>query len=295
MTTPLFLALPGNETMAAALAKRCAGAMSGVETRKFPDGETYLRLSDEIADRSVAFVCTLDRPDEKLLPLLFAADAARDLGAAKVGLVAPYLAYMRQDRRFHPGEAVTSRSFANVLSRAFDWLVTIDPHLHRTQSLAALYSIPTAVLHAAPLLAEWVGSHVEAPILVGPDAESAQWVSVAAAHIGAPFVVLEKTRRGDRDVDVRLTDAAPFANRIPVLLDDIISSGETMVSAIRALRNATPKSPVCVAVHGIFAEGAAEALAREGATIVTCNTVPHASNGIDVSGLLADAVARIQK
>ncbi len=293
MSALLLLAMEGNAAMASSLAAKLGGVSGSVETRKFPDGETYLRLAADFSGRSVALVCSLDHPDAKFLPLVFAADAARDLGAASVGLVAPYLAYMRQDRRFQAGEAVTSRSFAKALSQNFDWLVTIDPHLHRTRSLGELYSIPAEALHAAPLLADWVGSNVENPLLVGPDGESVQWVSAAAARIKAPFTVLDKICEGDREVEIRLTDAKAFGNRTPVLLDDIISSGETMLAAVRAVRRASDVRPVCVAVHGIFADRADEALAREGARVVTANTVPHATNAIDVSGLLADGVAAL--
>ena len=139
----------------------------------------------------------------------------------------------------------------------------------------------------------WVGSNVENPLLVGPDGESVQWVSAAAARIKAPFTVLDKICEGDREVEIRLTDAKAFGNRTPVLLDDIISSGETMLAAVRAVRRASDVRPVCVAVHGIFADRADEALAREGARVVTANTVPHATNAIDVSGLLADGVAAL--
>ncbi len=293
MSAILLLAMEGHAAMAASLAARRCGDAGSIETRKFPDGETYVRLAGDCCGRSVALVCSLDHPDAKFLPLIFAADAARDLGAAGVGLVAPYLAYMRQDRQFHAGDAVTSRSFANALSRSFDWLVTVDPHLHRTRSLGELYSIPATVLHAAPLLADWVGKNVENPLFVGPDAESAQWVSEAAARAGAPFTVLDKIRKGDRDVEIALKDEGAFGNRTPVLLDDIISSGETMLAAIRAVRRASNVRPVCVAVHGIFADSAAETLAHAGARIVTTNTVPHATNAIDVSGLLADGVAAL--
>ena len=92
-----------------------------VTSRRFPDGETYLRIDTDCAGKTVILVCTLERPDDKLLPLVFLADAVRELGAARVGLVAPYLAYLRQDRRFLPGEAVTSKTFAGLLSRYVDW------------------------------------------------------------------------------------------------------------------------------------------------------------------------------
>ena len=168
-----------------------------------------------------------------MLPLLFAAATARELGASRVGLVAPYLAYMRQDRRFKPGEAVTSRQVARLLSDAFDWLVTVDPHLHRYSSLADIYSIPTHVVHAAPLIAEWIKANVTNPLIIGPDSESEQWVAAVASDVGAPYSVLEKVRHGDRDVEIRLKDLEQWKGRTPVLVDDIISTGRTMIEAVR--------------------------------------------------------------
>ena len=128
---PLFFALPGNEDLASRLCSHLVGDLGLLETRRFPDGETYIRLLADVRGRSIVFVCTLDRPDEKTLSLLFAAHAARDLGAARIGLVAPYLGYMRQDKRFRPGEAITSNAYGTLLSSTVDWIVTVDPHLHR--------------------------------------------------------------------------------------------------------------------------------------------------------------------
>lgn len=293
MTRLLLLAMPGNESITAALADRLAADVAALETRQFPDGETYLRIATDVRDRTVIIVATLAHPNDKFLPLVFAANTAHQLGAAKVGLVAPYLAYMRQDRRFQPGEAVTSRSVARLLSANFDWLVTIDPHLHRYKSLSDIYSIRTRVLHAAPLMSQWIAQNVDDPILIGPDSESTQWVSDVARDLGAPSTVLEKTRRGDRDVDVRVKDAQSLGSRTPVLVDDIISSGQTMLQAVKLLRTMTTKTPVCVAVHGIFAEHADLALHAAGAKLVTSNTVPHATNALDVSELLAAGIASL--
>src|SRR3546814_4004529 len=83
---------------------------------------------------------------------------------------------MRQDRRFQLGEAVSSKSVARLVSATFDRLVTVDPHLHRYPALSTLYTIPDITLHAAPALADWIAAHVEAPLLIGPDEESEQWV-----------------------------------------------------------------------------------------------------------------------
>jgi ribose-phosphate pyrophosphokinase len=161
----LVLALPGNEQRAQALASALEVVAGAVTVRRFPDRESYVRIDEPVEARDVILACTLDRPDDKVLPLLFLAATARELGALSVGLVAPYLAYMRQDRRFREGEGVTSTYFAALLSRAFDWLVTVDPHLHRRKSLGDIYSIPSAVVHAAGEVSRWIRTHVSRPLL----------------------------------------------------------------------------------------------------------------------------------
>jgi ribose-phosphate pyrophosphokinase len=288
MSAPLFIALPGNEAMASRLAALCGGDIGILMLSAFPDGEFHLRFQNDLAGRSVVLVCTLARPDSKILPLLFAADAARQLGARKVGLVAPYLCYMRQDRSFHPGEAVTSRSFAALLSRGCDWLATADPHLHRYKSLDDIYSIPARALHAAPVLADWIKEHVASPFLIGPDAESQQWVAAVAGACGAGFGMLSKQRLGDRNVTSSTAGLCIPRGATPVLLDDIVSTGTTMTEAMRLLRPLCSVPPIPIGVHGILGDGFQPILA---AGLITTNTVPGPVAEIDVSGIIADAIA----
>lgn len=290
MSKLLIVPLPGNESMASALAAELGADLGTIELHQFPDGETYLRYLSEVAGRSLVIVCTLARPDEKILPLIFAAATARELGAQNVGLVAPYLAYMRQDRRFKPGEAVTSRQIAQLLSDAFDWLATVDPHLHRYGALGDIYRVPTGVAHAAPLISQWIKQHASQPLIIGPDSESEQWVSAVAGDADAPFTVLEKVRRGDRDVQISVRSLEALEGRTPVLVDDIISSGRTMLAAVRLLADRGSRSPICIAVHGLFADRSDALLAQAGAQVVTCNSVPHPTNAIDLASILARAV-----
>jgi len=293
MTAPLYVAMPGNEAMTGALARLLDGEVGEIGVHTFPDGETYLRYLTEPSGRRVVIVCSLDRPNAKLLSLIFAAATARELGATEVALVAPYLAYMRQDRRFKPGEAVTSRQVAELLSNAFDWIVTVDPHLHRYASLGEIYRIPSRVVHASPLLATWISGNIDKPHIIGPDRESEQWVSAVAKAAGAPYSVLEKIRHGDRDVEISLGPLQDLGNRTPVLVDDIISSGRTMIKAARLLKTIGASAPVCVAVHGLFAEDSHALLVGEGARVVTANTIPHSTNEIDVTPLVAAAVSEL--
>lgn len=294
MTKPLLLSLPGNDEMTAALAGPLNGQLGRASLRRFPDGETYVRIETPVAGREVVIVCTLDRPDDKFLPLAFLAATAADVGAARIGLVAPYLAYMRQDRRFLEGEGVTSKYFARLLSSGLQWLVTVDPHLHRLGSLAEIYPIPTTVISAAPTMSEWIRSHVERPVLIGPDAESAQWVAAVATGAGAPYLVLDKVRRGDRDVEVSVPDVGHWRDHTPVLVDDIISTARTMLATIGHLKRAGLGPPLCLGVHAVFAQGAYEELLAQGAAlVVTCNTIAHPSNGIDLSARIAGAARAV--
>ena len=284
-------AMPGNEAFAELLSLHAGYQRRQLLLHHFPDGETLVQMAPPAPGGDAVIVCTLDHPDAKLLPLMMAAATARELGAARVGLVAPYLAYMRQDTRFHPGEAISAKVFGGWLGHTFDWLVTVDPHLHRYATLAEVYPRMAHVVHAASQLAVWIDAHVTMPLIVGPDSESAQWVTAVSNLLCAPSVVARKDRHGDRDVTVHLPETDKWRDHTPVVLDDIIASGETMVQTLRCLRGRTSLPPVCVALHGLFAEGAQESLLAEGAgLIVTSNSVITNASQIDISTPVAAAI-----
>jgi ribose-phosphate pyrophosphokinase len=289
---PILLPLPGGELTAQRLARVLGATLGVVEWRHFPDSETYVRVKTRLANRTVVVVAELDRPDDRFLPLLFLASAARDLGARAVGLVCPYLPYMRQDMQFRSGEAVTSTYFARSVSAAVDWLVTVDPHLHRRKSLSEIYAIPSVVVHAAPLIAAWIHDHVKRPVLVGPDSESAQWVATVARQADAPYAVLRKHRLGDRSVKVSPFNFGGHGKRRPIVIDDIVSTGQTMIETVKQIRAQGGAPPVCIAVHPLFVGESYRELRRAGAgRIVSSNTIRHRSNTIDVTKLLATAIA----
>ena len=288
--TALVLALPGNEALGQSLAGRLGAELGKAEFHQFPDGETHIQLVTPVKGRSIALVDTLAQPNEKIMPLLFAAGTAKDLGAKRIGLVTPYLAYMRQDKRFNPGDGITSVYFAKLLSQWVDWLVTVDPHLHRRSSLDEIYSIPSTVVQAAPLIAEWIKKNIPKPVLVGPDEESKQWVSSVAKLADAPYLVLTKIRYSDRQVEVSSPDIERWSDRTPVLVDDIISTAQTMIETVKGLDKVGLAAPVCIGVHAVFAGTAYEDLLAAGASdVVTCNTIPHSSNGIDLADPVAEA------
>ena len=289
--SPVLFNLSAADSLASGLWTAAGEEWGVLSQRQFPDGESYVRLLSDVRGRDVVMLCTLDNPDTKILTLLYATAAARDGGALSVGLVAPYLAYMRQDKAFHPGEAVTSRIFAGLLSDAFDWIVTVDPHLHRFRTLDAIYTIPSSTVGAAGPVGEWIRANIDQPVIIGPDEESGQWVEQIARVAAAPSKVLRKTRRGDFDVSIAADGLDLPEGATPVIVDDIASSARTMIEAVETVRSSGARAPVCIAVHAIFAGDSYSDLRKAGAArIVSTNAVDHSSNAIDLTPVLAPAL-----
>ena len=287
----IIFAMPGNEIIANTIASKLQLPVGEMELRSFPDAETYIRILSDVAKKEVIIISTLYQPDAKLLPLYFLSRLLKDEGAAKITLVVPYLSYMRQDKQFHDGEAITSAYFAALLSSFADELITIDPHLHRRNSMSEIYSIPCKVLHAAPLISAWIKDNIKMPLLVGPDSESEQWVAETAAKINTPFIVLNKTRISDTEVKISVPVVEQFKQHTPVLIDDIISTAKTMIVTAQHLADAGLKPVTCIGVHGLFSGNAYEELLQAGVgNIITCNTISHHSNEIDVSDLIINSL-----
>ncbi len=290
---PIIFSLPGNESLSEGIYAGIKGEKGDFEIRQFPDGETFVRVLSNVKEKNIFIICTLHQPDAKLLPLLFLCNLLRNLNAKSICLIAPYLAYMRQDKQFNPGEAITSQYFAKLLSSLVDRLITIDPHLHRRVSMKEIYSIPCEVLHASGLISDWIKNNISNALLVGPDSESEQWVSEVAKNAGVPFIVLQKIRHGDRDVDVSVPHVEKYKNNIPVLVDDIISTAQTMIKTVGHLKKEGMKPPVCIGVHAVFSRNAFEELKKSGISkIITCNTIPHSSNGIDITTLICKVLIK---
>tara|TARA_R110001592_G_scaffold64751_9_gene198915 strand:+ start:2098 stop:3009 length:912 start_codon:yes stop_codon:yes gene_type:complete len=284
----IVFALPGNEDLTEKIVKHLNAEKGEATIRQFPDGESYIQIHSDVKGKCVVMVCTLHEPDAKLLPLYFLSKTAKELGAACTCLVAPYLAYMRQDKQFNPGEGITSTYFAQMMSGFAETLTTVDPHLHRRSSLSEIYTVPNKLIHAASHISKWISSHVEKPVLIGPDSESEQWVSEVAKEANAPFTVLEKVRHGDRNVEVSIPNVVKYKDYTPVLVDDIISTARTMIETVGHLKKAGMRPAVCIGVHAVFAGSAYADLKNSGVQqIVTCNTIPHESNQIDLSDILA--------
>lgn len=281
-----------DESEEAARLARAAGIDAAViERHRFPDDELRLRLPPSLPRRVVLYR-SLYRPSEKLLELLLVARSAGKLGAHHLTLVAPYLAYMRQDKAFRAGEVVSQRIVGEFLAGLFDGVITVDPHLHRIATLAEAIPVPHAVaLSGAGLLADVAVSYRERPLLVGPDAESRQWVEAAAQRHQLDFVVCEKTRHDDRHVDIFLPEGAELGGRAVVILDDVASSGHTLARAAERVLAAGAASVDVAVTHALFA-GEALALIRAAGVgeVWSTDCIVHPTNAAQVAPMLAEAL-----
>ncbi len=268
-----------------------------ISVHPFPDGESRITMPNAAPGglpERVAICRTLNNPNEKLVQLLIAAKTARTLGVKHLTLVAPYLCYMRQDMAFHPGEAISQIIVGKWLADHFDAVVTVDPHLHRIDALSKAIPIDSAVaLSAAQLLGRFAYQQNNDAVLLGPDEESRQWVSVAAAAARLRFGVCRKTRHNDHDTTVKIADIAVQGQHI-ILVDDIASSGGTLMSAARACLAAGAKQVDALVVHALFNNDIGQLLRASGITnIWSTDSVVHTTNAISLAPLIAASLRAI--
>ncbi|WOJ93742.1 ribose-phosphate diphosphokinase [Congregibacter variabilis] len=289
----LLLGFPESAKLTSDIANRRDCAHAQIEIHRFPDGESRVRLPAELP-QNVVLCRSLDQPNDKLVELMLAARCARDLGARHITLIAPYLCYMRQDMAFNPGEAVSQQIVGAFLASLVDTLITADPHLHRVATLED--AVPASSAHtisAAVRMGEFLKSRGVKPLLLGPDEESMQWVRVVADIAGLDFVVATKTRLGDRDVRVALP-AGDYSGRELVLIDDVASSGHTLIEAAGALFAAGAARVDVLITHALFAADALGKLRAVGVRqIWSSDSIPHSTNAFSLAEDFSEALERV--
>lgn len=289
MTRPQVHGFAADTAPVGRLAARLGLNPAEIDQKSFPDGESLPTVRPGGAS-TVILYRSLHQPNARLVPLLLAADAFRRAGVRRIVLVAPYLCYLRQDTVFAPGQPLSRDVVCGLLGRAFDRLVTVQAHLHRTASLTEVLGIPATNLDIGGELAA-LASGPDKPVIIGPDSESRPWVQAAAARLGTDWAAFDKQRLGDREVRLVFDGSVPVAGRAVLLLDDICSSGGTLARAITQLRQAGASRVDVAVAHALFDDQAEARLRAAGAgRILSSDSVPHATNALDLSGLLADAL-----
>jgi len=287
-----ILGFPDYEPQAQHLADTLNAPYSAIDLHRFPDGESLIRLPLPLVETVI--VCrSLNQPNRKLVELMLAAATARSHGARRLILVAPYLCYQRQDTAFRSGESVSQQIVGAFLARHFDELITVDPHLHRVDSIVEAVPCRRAVsCTAASLMGTFLRRQSNNPLLVGPDSESEQWVASIARIGKLDYVIASKARRGDRNVEIELPKCE-YEGREVVLIDDVLSTGCTLGTAAGHLRRAGARSVDCLVTHCLLNAHAEIALHKAGINrIWSTDSVAHASNVIELAPVLAEAVAQ---
>jgi ribose-phosphate pyrophosphokinase len=287
----VVLGFPDYREPAQRVASRAGFLYEDIAVHRFPDGESLVRLPERLP-RDVVLFTSLDDPNRRLIELEFAAATAKELGAKRLTLIAPYLCYMRQDVAFHPGEAVSQHIVGALLARHFDTVITVDPHLHRVNHLSEAIPVRRAVtLSAAPVIADWLHRQGGDTLLIGPDEESEQWVSAIAAPEGFDYGVARKQRLGDSDVRITLPDCA-FEGRNVTLVDDVASTGHTLAEAARQISALGASSVSVIVTHALFVNDALQNLEDAGVdNICSTDSIRHETNKLLLDGVLSRALA----
>ena len=278
------------ESPAKAIASALMSDYLSIEQRKFPDGESLVKVPTSLPEH-VIIVRSLDQPSDKLIELLFAATAVRKHGAKRITLVAPYLCYMRQDIENIPGEAVSQKIIGKIMAEYFDDVITIDPHLHRIDRLDEAIPLKNAIsLSAGPALGKYIRDNTINGLLLGPDSESRQWVAFIAEEIGYEYVIAEKTRTGDREVAIQLPNAA-YNGKSVTIIDDMASTGQTIIQASKLLLEAGVTEINAAVTHGLFSASSLQQIYAAGIkNIWSTDTIYHKTNVVSIAQLVADKI-----
>jgi len=285
------------QDLASKVAEKLGTKAAKLEIRRFPDGEKYLRVLEDVKGDEVVVIQSIHHtPDELLFEYLLIVDTLKDLRVKRVHSFIPYFAYARQDERFNAGEALSFKTVGKLMKTVgTDEIFTIDIHQHRVLKSAEVFGIPTRDLSAMPLLADYVRAkgELENPLVIGPDADAERWAKLAADQLKADYDVFEKKRLSSEKVEVkpRKSDAK---GRDVLIVDDIISTGGTIVEATKTLFAQGAHKVVVACTHPILAGDALERIRHAGAAdIIGTDTIPGPISLVSVAPLIAQTVRQM--
>ncbi|HUI23601.1 MAG TPA: ribose-phosphate pyrophosphokinase [Nitrososphaerales archaeon] len=296
MAEKLILAGPASDELGRSLSEKLGLPLLSAEFRVFADGESKFTLHEKVEGKSVFIVQSTYNPvDQHLFQLLLASHQLSEAGA-KVTAVVPYLAYARQDKEFLPGEGVTLGVIAHLMrSMGVRRLVTVD--IHSAEGLA-LFSFPTYSVSAVPSLVEYVRTELalKDPVVMSPDFGGSKRTEAFAQLYGAKFLQLTKTRdRTTGGVSLKESKLDVTGKEV-IIVDDIISQGDTVKAAADAVIKQGAKQALAVCVHGLFAGDALQKLEKTAVGPIICsNTVPSKFSKVDVSDALASHLRTLEE
>jgi ribose-phosphate pyrophosphokinase len=284
---------PSSRELGVAISKELSCRKVDVEYKVFPDGESYLRIAGKVEGEEVVIVQSTYRPqDTHVFQLISLSRTARDLGADRVVAVVPYLAYARQAERYREGEAVTSKIMAEMLEfSGVDSLITVDVH---SEAALKSFKIRAQNISSIPAVVEYIKSikGIRDPVVVAPDKEREKHVSLVAENLGADHIYLTKHRdriTGKVTTTIDDVSAKKIRGKDALIVDDIISTGDTMLNAINLVKEAGSRKVCAICTHPVLASGALERLMASGLEdIAATDTIPSPISKISVAPLIAN-------
>lgn len=289
MISIIIVSCSGGKHISKKLSRKLKAEYCELELKKFPDNEINIKFTKNISNKRVVLVQSFyDDINDKIVETLFAAHTAKELGAKKVELVSPYFPYWRKDKRFKPGECVSIQVMKKLFS-VFDKIYIVEPHLHRIKNIKTIF--PQGVkISVGKYLVNYIHKlKIHDILFMGPDMESSQWVKELTHGLGKNTIILSKERFSSKKVKVTLPKNVKIKKETVIIVDDIISTGHTMLETIKLLRKMKLKRIYCIAIHGVFAEDALKRL-RKYSKVVATNTIPNRVAKIDITEEIVKAI-----
>ena len=291
-----------SQDLAANVARELCEEVCYVETRKFPDGERYLRIPCEIKDEVTVIQSTGYPQDENLMELLFIISNLKDLGAKKVRVVVPYMGYARQEKRFNPGETISAKIVCELIEAAgADEFITFNIH---EKCVLDFFDIPARNLSAMPAIAEFLNeTSDEKPLIIAPDKGAYGFAQEISEIIGCDCTYLTKVRLGPDKVETKIVDVRcdsesentvnvdSVKGKHAIIIDDIIATGGTIVNAINILKQYGASTIDVCCVHPILTNNGVTRIYSAGANkIIGTNSLSSDTSRVSLAKSIADAL-----
>ena len=287
-----FTVIGGNASkgLAKRIARRLKAKYVDADTRTFPDGESKITFRHNLKKSVVLVVQSTYPPvDTNLLQILSIISEAKKI-SSKIYAIMPYMGYARQDRQFLNGEIVTMSVVAKMLQAAgTKKIIAVDIH---SKTALRHFKIPTENVSAIPELAKYLKKlKLKNPIVVSPDTGGSLRAKKFADILKSDSITLKKSRnRKTGKVSIRSTKADVNGKDL-IIVDDIISTGGSVVKATQFLKKQKCKRIFVVCTHGLLIGDAEKNIKKAGVTqIISTNTIPRSISKVDVSGVIAQAV-----
>jgi ribose-phosphate pyrophosphokinase len=271
-----------SKSVAEDISKELNIPMAKTESRRFPDGEFYVRILDDISNEEVVIVQTT-YPDENIIELLILQNAVKEANAKESTVIIPYFGYARQDTKFKDGEPVSAKAMAEIIGLNADKIITVDPH---KDHIIDFFSTNAYSCSAIPEIAKYL-KEKNVDMILAPDKGALVRAKEASMIIGCDFDYMEKTRIDGETIQIK-PKKLDAKNKNVAIIDDIISTGGTMAKSIHHLKKHGAKKVMVACTHGLFAGEAIKKLKSSGAVeIIATDTIQSSYSKVKISPILS--------